>query len=269
MYRYLILVLLTLLGCSSPIECRDETCSQDDDQMHGSVPGVPLVQVLPKMGWSQGADFQPGSGITKSVMQQKLPEAGNYTLQFNVIDPNNANNLVGGDLVQAKAIITWKVNGNPVTRIVDCGDGVSVTGVAESVDVAIQDVSSPGNIITRALPYTVTVTCAPGTRAAVQQPPINSLGRASIAPGASQTFDVPQNSGVISAMVVVAPGVGGTIGAYQVLVQHFAQGTPLKTYDPRQSDWVPLMPGTTQIRVVCDAALLANTLVQVTFGIDG
>jgi hypothetical protein len=147
-------------------------------------------------------------------------------------------------------------------------DGVSVSGTAEAVNVSVAD-NSTFNPTTIVKPYDVTVVVGKGVRAPVQQPPTFALPRDSIAPAASSTFNVPQDAGAISVNIAIAPGLGGTIGAYQVLAQHWAQGTPLKTYDPRQSDWVPLMPGTTQIRIVCDAALATNTLVQVTFGIDG
>ncbi len=239
--------------------------------MNAPVAPVQTVKVLAATGWAQGGQFQPGASNPLSVMSVNRLPAGNYTIQFNVIDPNSASNLTPGDVVRARATISWKVNGNPVIRVVDIGEGVTVTGVAEAVDVQIQDVSftSAGTpIIGRGLPYTITVTCAPGTRPAVQQPPTVALPQTNIAAGAQKNFAVPP--GAISVFVAVFPAVlGASIGAYQVQVNQLALNSSLKIYDPRQSDWVPLIPGATQVAVLTDVALVIDTEVQVTFGIDG
>jgi hypothetical protein len=214
-----------------------------------------------------GSLIPGGNAMNRVVLQCPFPTQENYTVQFKVRDPNDQTTLNPSGYVRSRATITWTVSGNPVSRIVDVGDGVSVSGTAEHVNVEVIDDSvAPG---TSALPYEVTIVAAKGVRATVEQPPTLALIRDSIAPGTSVLFDIPKDAGVISVNVAIAPALGGTIAQYQVLVNHFAQGVPLKTYDPRQMDWVPVMPGTTQIRVVADAALATNVLVQVTFGVDG
>lgn len=264
MLRYLSLILIVLLtGCLPTTTIEAEEIKMSDS--------VPVVRILAANGWAQGGQLTPGANNPLNAMAVGGLPAGNYTIQFNVSDPNTSVNLTPGDIIRARATITWKVNGNPVIRVVDVGNGVSVTGVAEAIDVQLQDVSSTSAgtpILLRGRPYTVTITCAPGTRPSVEQPPTVALPQTNLAAGATKNFDVP--IGAISVFVAVFPAVvGSPIGAYQIQVNQLAINTSLKLYDPRQTDWVPLIPGTTQIGIAADAALPTDTEIQVTFGIDG
>ena len=254
--RYLILILF-LLGCSQPIECNDANCSAGELDMEQ------------KTGWSQGTELTPGSAQFVRFLQAQFGDHGNYTVQFNVSDPNNGSNLGAGDVIRSRATIMWKVNGNPVTRVLDIADGTTITGVAESVDISAID-NSQVAVPATAKKYTVVATVAKGSRPSVQQPPRYTLPKQTVNGGVIQSFTVPVDAGVISVMVTVAPNaVGGTIGAYQVLVHQCQNATILKSYDPRQSDFVPIMPGTTTIQVEVDAAIAQPVVVEVTFGIDG
>lgn len=228
-----------------------------------------------KNGYNLSAsdNLRPGSPKVLKFQPGEL-DPGNYTLQFAFSDPNGVGNILGGEVVKAKATIIWKVSGIPVQRVVDCVNGLSITGTAESVDVTIQDASSisaPSKLT--AIEYTVAVTLGRGVRANTQQPPTFSPYTAiQLAPGASTTVDIPDNSGAISVHAGVSPiTIGSAIGAYDVLIgQVGGVSTLLSLCDPRQSDWVPLLPGSKKITLFASAAAPApGVQFNLSFGIDG
>ena len=192
------------------------------------------------------------------------PDPGAYTLQFGISDPNTP----GGPFrVEAKAEINWAVGGNSVRRVVDCVNGMTITGVAEGVSVNIYDVSFVGG--GSPLPYQVTVQVTKGVRPNVGKPPIYSLPIDILPPNSSASKDLPDNIGATSVMVTVAPvTVGAAIGAYDVIVAQQYGGGTLNAYDPRQTDFNPLVPATKSIAIVSSAAA-ANMYYKIILGIDG
>ncbi len=224
---------------------------------------------------SKRGNLNPGSGTNSQVNFQLahivnedtgISDPGNYTLQFSVSDPNTG--LAGGDLVRARAEIIWVAGGNSVRRVMDCGNGASITGTCEGVIVNIYDDSivSHGSVF---VPYTVSLSLAKGSRPSIQQPPVYSLDNLSLAPSGTTTVDIPQNIGAVSVFTAVSPVLLGTaIGAYDILEGQLSNAAGLKSYDPRQSDWVPLIAGATKLSLGRSAAAPATNW-QITFGIDG
>lgn len=246
-------------------------CTYDVQNSEDEMTTPRFAQQLSKRG-----NLNPGGGLNSQVSFQ-LPhivnqdtgvaDPGNYTLQFNVSDPNTG--LNAGDFVRARAEIIWMAGGNSVRRVVNCGNGVSVSGTCEGVVVNIYD-DSVTTFGSSFVPYTVAVSLAKGSRPSIQQPPTFSQPPFLLAPGASPSFTIPADAGAVSVFVSVAPELpGGSIGAYQVLVKHLGLTSVAKSYDPRQTDWVPLAPGTNRVQILLDAALTTNVLTQITYGIDG
>ena len=79
-------------------------------------------------------------GTQFSNLQQGNLEPGEYTLQFNVIEPP-----IDGLGYATYAYVIWKVEGQPVPRIISVYNGAAISGVADSVDVHLLDQSGRGN----------------------------------------------------------------------------------------------------------------------------
>jgi hypothetical protein len=258
MLNRLIVIFLAYImyGCTS------EVISSD---------GIEDSMVLPKKvvsGWSASGSLTAGKGVT--LQTPEFEKAGNYTVQFDV-QLNNGVVLLS-DPVQLRAEISWFVEGNSVQRIVDVGNGVSVSGMAQKITVKVYNDSTivlGGSVTELAV---VSILVVEGIRPAVEKPPTYLLNRATIAPNASTTITLPADVGATSVLVNISPTVIGTaIGAYDVLVEQVGDtgGTPvLSSYDPRQESWMPIAVGTKAFKISTSAA--APSLVATTIlGVDG
>lgn len=218
-----------------------------------------------KTSWSKSESLNVGDTRTVN-MQRDFEVPGSYTVQFGI-----QNDDPTGQIVRAQAEIIWSVDGNSVRRVVDAINGTSVSGTAEGVQVYVRDQSRAFGVGTS--PYLVSIQVVQGTRPSVQQPPyLTDANISHIFNAGANSLDitVPQNSGVISLYAAVGPQVvGNPIAAYDVLVQQRSTtGFVLKTYDPRDFEWVPLSSGADIIRIA-QAAGAPATRWTLTFGIDG
>lgn len=250
---YIIYAFLSV-GCThSAIEAEESETIMPKSQQRSKI-----GTIVP--GTTEKINFQ----IDQFLDANGKPDPGNYTVQFNLNDPNS----VGA--VQPKAEIEWVQSGNSVRRVIDVSDGASITGSGEGVIINVYTVV--GSIFD---PITVSLQVAKGTRATNPNPPIFSPpgGAAAVGPGAdSLVIPIPRDIGASSAFVTIAPDVIGTaIGAYDILVAQCSDtaGTlPLSEYDPRQSDFVPFINGIRSLRIQTSAA--APTIIfYVYLGIDG
>ena len=216
-----------------------------------------------RQGWAQTGTLTPGSSNTVN-MQQAFEDTGAYTVQFSV---NGRDESGSAGTRIPKAVISWTVNGNTIHRKIDVVNGTTISGIADSVNVSVSDNSiSPAALS----PYDVTIMVAPGTRASVQQPPYLTGPVVALPAGAgAASQQIPQDAGITSVFVTVAPQVAdGAVPEFDALVQQASGGGILKSYDPRQAEWVPLAAGTTNIVLRTGAAAPA-TVWSITFGIDG
>ena len=203
----------------------------------------------------------------------------NYTVQFSVGAPMSlVTGLVALDVpVNPIAEIKWTVEGNDVRRVVSVVSGMSVTGVGEAIKVSVLDRSiqiAPGGI-TPVVPvsYDVDITCAPGSRASVTQPPTLTAQNpadltfsfVSAAPGNIQV-DIPVDSGVISTFVT-AFSDGNILTDADVTVTQLNGGLINRMYSPVHAEWVPMVAGTRRLQLTNNSA--HTVLWSVTYGIDG
>ncbi len=227
-----------------------------------------------KGSWSVGGELTTGNVDRVVSMQAEFPP-GDYTIQFDLEQPlgtsTNAN-------VRAVALITWSVRGNQVTRRVNVGNGVSVSGNAEGVRVVMTDTTDLSFGGGLGLPYQVTATMTKGTRPSVQQPPIllpfpgASGGAVPLAPAATITIPIPIDSGAISILVTVSVDdiPPSPLPEQGVQVAQIGGGAALimSSYDPRAFGWCPLQAGTTAV-IITNTTAAQNIRVNVYFGIDG
>jgi hypothetical protein len=206
--------------------------------------------------------------------------AGMFTLQFYVDPPKDPINPAYNGFYQAFAEITWSVEGNFVKRLVSIGDGVSISGCGQAVDVQVFDVTiplgiTPPNVSTPGLQYRIGMQVTRGTRPSQNQPPVFVNTLPVTIPGTSNhAFQVPQGAGVISAKVSVYDQTTPATARGFALAQAASAGvnpnpqTSLLEWDPASdTGFVPLPPGTTQIIISASSAdaITAN----VTWGVDG
>lgn len=234
----------------------------------GRVPGA-RTEAWSRVGTLVTTQGKPNRRIVS--LSKTFPHPGTYTLQFHLkpADPDSH------QIIECEAVITWGAGGNTVRRVVTVVDGLSITGIADSVRVVMRDVSSV--LGSSGDKYVVSVQIAPGTRPTTQPPllyPPLSSNPQTVAAGGSADFNVPQDSGCISVCVIagnasaVAPAASIPEQEACVIQSIIGFGVILKKYDARMFEFVPLSPG---CRVVRFSNLSTGIMmrVQVAFAIDG
>lgn len=226
---------LNLSRCSYPIE--EETIMHPDLARHLPPPST---------GWAQSGKIRDKAALGDSVsMQAKLPEAGYYTCQFNLLNPSSTP-------VAPEALITWTVNGNYVTRRMSVINGAAVSGIAEHVKVVITDNTPSGD---GSVQYIASVQVARGTRPSEEQPPIlTRLGdfKKIVSAMSNATVTLPLDAGAISVRTTVWKNdVTGLVIARTdaAVVQYDSAGAALKSYSPiDENGWVSLAPNCQFVR---------------------
>lgn len=235
-----------------------------------------------KRAWSAGGQMITGNQDKKVALQQPFPEPGPYTITF-TLDPLQADLNQAG--IRAQAEITWSIDGNSVKRVINVGDGTSISGVAEAVNVIVTDVTVLHGVASAQAGYTyfVSVMVAPGTRAFNSVPPtlspfpfqsFSQIGtQLTVAPGGNTAvIPVPRGVGVTSMHVdVVSSFPEGDVvpdGTPVVAQYQFSSGGPIRFYDPRAIDWCPIQPGTTGV-VLFNKSATDQLTFSLVWGIDG
>jgi len=269
-----------------------------------------------KTGWQQTATLQsPGPATTPPtevlvpggivpLLNAQFAEPDCYTLSFSLqlisplpaIQPSGTT-IVGGKVVpvapvpqpvvtastegvRCLAIISWSVEGATVKRVIDVGNGVSISMVAQAVSVQLQDVtySIAGNT---GIQYSVTGTVSQGTRPATALPPVLYSGIYDV-PNGPAGISIPfgnidgvlellsfPDAGITSVEVVgldtSTPGAGINslwVNLYNVTVT--------KQYSPGNAPgFVKVPPGTTILQLINHLAGPDAASMTVTWGIDG
>lgn len=261
MVKWIALLLLCLQGCAVQ--------TGDDDMIRHS---WGLTGNLTTKG-------QGSVKLQKTFITDTQDESGYYTVQFGVTPPP-------GTTYSATATITFKVNGQQVVRQVSVGQGTSISGVCEAIDIVVLDTSKIAGI-TAGVQYSVSINVVKGTRSSTANPP-TLIGQASArsagaltnlgfgpqnmpANGDTVTYPVPQGSGV-SSFEIAALSNGATPPTTNIEVLCIFGGFISKSYN-----LVPGMPGFVDLPSNCDTVLLTNfdtsgapnVSAALTWGIDG
>jgi hypothetical protein len=269
MIKYLILGLALLLTACNPAE----------DNMSNYSPGGgwQQTQKMKKGGgrsaFTVAADFTKPGINARTKLPVDPPGAGAYTVQFGV-----SGFQAGAGRPYILADIVWMV-GAGIKRTVSVQNGTSLTGVAEAVNVTVRD-ATPG--AASAQTYSVTVLISKGNRGVFKQPPYlipligtapsQTIGHVFVPPSSSVTVDVPDDGGIISLntnvawndSAIVAPILPG-----EAIVMQFG-ASALKKYDPRDQDWVPVVPNLESITLFNNnAGQPAGLMYSIAYGIDG
>jgi hypothetical protein len=228
-----------------------------------------------KSGWSTSGKLTANDPNSSFSLQAVFPEdaSGSYTIQFAISGED-----VSG--IQAKAVITWTTEGNPVQREVTVSNGMSVTGVGQGCRVIVTDNSF---VYADLLPadYGVTVTVAPGNRATNEVGPTlipdgangPTGGLFVVAPAGFVDVDIPQGVGVNSINVTASADPPIVYSQADILAKQLRPAAglhatkALREYDPREYGFVPLVPGAVTLRLQNYSGSIFNF--SVVLGIDG
>lgn len=239
-------------------------------------------------------------GSVQGLLSANFEEPDTYTVQFSITAPSllaiptptiaPANWPATSGIVQpvptsqgirCVALVTWKVEGVQVKRVLDVSNGVSISGTAQGVDVQVQDVTY-SILGTGGQSYTVSATVTRGVRPSTSLPPVLYSSYYAV-PGGGPGIIVPignidgalnllafPDAGIVS-MEVVAVQVAPTNGLppADFWVNQYNGPSVVKTYAPLQiSDFVKVVPGTTRVQL---REITAGVTVDATlsWGIDG
>jgi len=205
----------------------------------------------------------------------QFEDVANYTLQFYLLASRVTPANAGGRPViaagfRAKANVVWSVKGQPIRRQFHVGDGTSLVGTADGVDVTLIDDSQVSSTY-GGIEYDAFVTVTKGTRGSHKQPVFYDLGVQPATPGGSSGLSIPDDIGAISIFVAAIsndPANPVTNGATAVTVDNGIG--PVLVFDPfRNTDWTPLPPDAVNIVYAQTALGGADVLFSTFIGIDG
>lgn len=232
-------------------------------------------------GWAVTGNLTAGTDDAVSL-QANFKYVGYYTIQFSMEQPDIEFETGG---IFALADITWTVAGNPITRRVSIVNGMTISGMGESVYVEMYDFSQPD----ASAVYKVACSVARGARPVAGNIPNLSINTESLKteaarrgesvgsillPGASRTWDVPVGAGVNSVFIGVAP-VDYTANSYtslrDALVGFWELTTQTGIAWDNMNRWIPLMPASARINIALNAAYVGATGVWVAplWGVEG
>lgn len=193
---------------------------------------------------------------------------GEYTIQF-----CTAPLTTGPNPFFAQAVVTWKVGGQQLVRQVTVNDGTVLSGNCEAVDVKIKDVTDAFGGIVLGQEYEVTATLCPGSRPAIEQPPVLAAGSTVIlGAGSTAVFPIPQRVGVTSYKVygtsVSEPIANRSLyDLISICAETSGANNSAYAYPLLTTSWSPITAGANVLYVVNRAAFIQN--IYVMWGIEG
>ena len=220
--------------------------------------------------WAQSGPLMVNNQQFGNALAAEFHEVANYTVGFSL---PNSRRTVGGATrgFRALATVKWFVKGNAITRKFHVGDGTSITGTADSVNVQIVDDTQGAPNQFDGITYESIITCTRGTRGSHKQPVFYDMGIQTVTPGTPVIVTIPDDIGCMS-LNILATGSGLVVplvnGAARVDITN---GTAtLEAFDPfRNLDWVPLAPDAVQVVLSVSPAFASPVDFSVYLGIDG
>jgi hypothetical protein len=276
--RFLVMIVamaLFAIGCTNPTS---------EDPMS--------VNEIPDNGMQFNGKSQPNTlsiGQTQPVnaLQASFPRASTYTVQFSVTPAQDVpTNMPNPEATEA--IVNWVLDGNNISRRITVGNGISISGTAQGVNVQLLDVSKGGTLTPPATgKYQVTVSVTPGVRANEPIPVclypfgnVNATAYGAFQLNANSTvlIPVPSDAGATSVQVlpsnisfpgVVTPGGGLIIVEFFIVSSDGLTGVLTGGFDPTlEEGFVPLPPTCNMVQIRT-RGVASPINFQVAFGIDG
>lgn len=272
MKHFLLILALFLVGCSY------ETINNYQEPTIDGMGGAGSDDM--SGGWATSGTLATMNRRKGVQLQADFPVLDTYTVQFNIMAPDVT--------IRPQASITWSVNGNQVTRIVDVFEGTSVSGQAESVTVVLYDAGQDNTAQTGPVgtEYTGTIQITRGKRGGSLVPTLTAVTYTIESTGNTITNDgvfivpaaetaivqIPRGTGAQSFLVSVRSVTIGTIIPPEDV--RITVGNPggfsSASYQPTigtNLSWLPLASGARQIEIQNNSPDQIH--VSVAFGIDG
>lgn len=230
-------------------------------------------------GWSGSTVFHVGQddGLTldfsheELTLQVQFAKIGYYTIQAQFSTPQTEAGFLGSSKVSVKGELEclWSVEGNTIRRVSHVANGFSISGLGESVNIRLKNLSTPTvNEETFLFDINVGVSIAPGTRPTFggAQPPIIAREFPLLTTNffGPRQISVPNNVG---SYCVYMLGVGDLANAFwggQIAID---PDVGPSTFESRVfNKWVPLPPGANLILLTAGAG---DIRIMPIFGIEG
>ena len=236
-----------------------------------------LVNKSVSRGWSKTGTIIRGAGDNGQYSAQASfsgSGAQYYTVQFSIpIPPSDG-------IFNPIAEVIFSIGGCDVRRIINCGNGVAISGLAEVVHVKVYDITPVASYGVAATTYRVDTLIAKGSRPSTGIPPRYTTGDVAstfkqIAGVGTTTVTIPQNTGDMSVLVLVADNTGPVIPGDSTVTCQVA-GTflglpfnyPALMWDPVvNTGYVPLYPGAINLQLENNSA--KTLYYSVMYGIEG
>ena len=239
-----------LTGCTYDISPLGELPASDSTAVPSVVdtPATVGDPAMSRKSWSQSGQLvtgDPAGVVSMQTGDLTTLDYSYYTVTLSSTPPAD------GAGYAALATVQFVVNGIPNVRQVTVGQSVEISGPADSITVrAIDD--TPAAWGTTGQPYSVSMTCVPGTRVSNGQPLLRDRnapttganpGSYTLTPGEIVGIPVPQGIGIIGAWVsanetvvplanpaVLVDEIGGPLfaGAYTTFQFQITTPEPLK-----------------------------------------
>ena len=110
---------------------------------------------LTKTGWGQSGNLTTGGKTQRVTMQADFNKgvgAFDFTAQFNITP------LSGDAVANAEALVSWRVEGQAVSRRLTIGAGSTITGVGQAVRIEMYDATPPQFTKMQRVPGTAALT---------------------------------------------------------------------------------------------------------------
>ena len=212
----------------------------------------------PVYGWSNGGDLivkastDWANDASRVGLAANFSEPGVYTVNISATVPNNGG--IAGITVRTLALVEWSVGGNTVSRLVSVGQSTSISAPAQGVKVSVYDDSSPFALTPGqpAVKYQVSISVTKGTRVAGSRPLLaakQTFTELFPIPAVQLSYPVPAGVGVIGVVVLLASSTRpwAVIPDNMIQLQQTSRGNGVGSCDPRQFEYVPLDPSTTDV----------------------
>lgn len=274
-YGIPLFITSLIFACSSTYETIINETNAGGGDMGNKLVASGMAQMVRTTAQGSVAGLAPTGVQIPTGLQVSPLDPGNYTIEFTVLPPADGLGFA------AYAIVNWKTAGHQLTRKVSVFSGAVLSGVCDSVDIFIVDVSQIGVAGFPVTPqaYQVGISLSRGARAANMQPAtlMTQLSALPIIPNSDSNFTIPSDAGVISALVTAARqsnnsgiGSGGVIIPTDVFARQYSQGSiVLNTWYPiaQSPGWVPIAGNAVSVDVRNEGT--NNALINVIWGIEG
>lgn len=211
-----------------------------------------------RLGWAQTGKLYVGGTLEPVKCQARFGEIAQFTVQVDADHTKLSNPATASIRTQVSMVLF--TNGVGIRRVCDIVGGISLSGIAEAVDVIVNDASIVSGLIPVAAGtyYPCSISVGRYPRPATAVPPTLQGFNGSIGAGATQTVPIPAGSNSVI--------VYGRASSGMTMTQLDAAGNVVFSSDVPIGIFIPLAAGAATVAVTNPSGTPAAT--SVLYGID-